>query len=226
MKLGLLVLTAGKQEGKLLEIKQAQFLVGRDPQCQLRPASPMISKRHCAVLIKGERAFIRDFGSTNGTYLNEERVEGERELKNDDQLKIGPIHFAVRLEVTKPSETPPPATKAAATTKPAAKSVDATPIPPAKPAKAPFVSSGDDDIDIASMLLDLDDGESPSSSLGSDGVPEGSTVMDLKVPEELLAAKPGTKEEGKPAAKSTTGDTRSAASKILDQMTRRPRNPS
>src|ERR1044072_5165243 len=98
MKLGLLVMTPGKQEGKLLELKQPQFIIGRAPGCNLRPASPMISKRHCALLVRGEKAFIRDFGSTNGTYLNDERVEGEHELKNDDQLKVGPILFAVRLE--------------------------------------------------------------------------------------------------------------------------------
>src|SRR3954451_23134849 len=98
MKLSLLVMTAGKQEGKVLEIKLPQFLIGRDPQCNLRPASPMISKRHCAIIQRDGKAFIRDFGSTNGTYLNDERVEGESELKNEDQLKVGPILFAVKVE--------------------------------------------------------------------------------------------------------------------------------
>src|SRR5437763_10396433 len=98
MKLTLVVLAAGKQEGKVLEIKLPQFLVGRDPQCHLRPASALISKRHCAPIQREDRAFIRDFGSTNGTFVNEEPVKGELELKHDDQLKIGPIMFAVRLE--------------------------------------------------------------------------------------------------------------------------------
>ena len=39
MKLSLVVLTAGKQEGKVLPIGLQQFLIGRDPQCHLRPAS-------------------------------------------------------------------------------------------------------------------------------------------------------------------------------------------
>src|SRR3954453_23708011 len=113
MKLSLLVLTAGKQEGKTIEVKLRQFLVGRDPQCHLRPASPLISKRHCALIQRDGKAFIRDFGSTNGTYLNEERVEGEKELHNDDQLKVGPISFVVRLETAKPEagKTPAPPTK-------------------------------------------------------------------------------------------------------------------
>src|SRR4051794_37560160 len=116
MKLSLLVLTTGKQGGKLVEIKLPQFLIGRDPQCHLRPASLMISKRHCALIQRDGKAFVRDFGSTNGTFLNDEPVEGERELKHDDQLKVGPIVFGVRIEKdAMPSQTPPPPTKNAKT---------------------------------------------------------------------------------------------------------------
>ena len=48
MKLSLVVKAAGKQEGKTLPITLSQFVVGRDPQCHLRPASAMISKCHPA----------------------------------------------------------------------------------------------------------------------------------------------------------------------------------
>ena len=231
MKFSLLVLTSGKQEGNVLEIKLPQFLIGRDPQCNLRPASPLISKRHCALIVRDGKAFIRDFGSMNGTYLNDQRVEGEQELKNDDQLKVGPIHFAVRLELpapalatpkpATPSKTPLPATRPVTKTAPAPND---TPVPGT--AKAKFVPSNDDDVDITAMLLSMEDGdESPFSQGGS--VPDGSTVMDLIIPPELLAMKPGESQTGaKPAAKAASGDTRSAAAKILDQMTKRPRNPS
>ena len=231
MKLSLLVLTSGKQEGKMLDIKLPQFLIGRDPQCNLRPASPLISKRHCAVIVRDGKAFIRDFGSMNGTYLNDQRVEGEAELKNDDQLKVGPIHFAVRLEATAPTPKPP--------TKPVAPVANKTPLPATRPitktapapndtpapptAKPKFVPSGDEDMDITAMLLEMEDGE-PSEFGSSGGVPEGSTVMDLVVPPEVLAGNaPGSK-DAKPAPKAASGDTRSAAAKILDQMTKRPRS--
>lgn len=223
MKLGLLVLTAGKQEGKLLEIKLPQFLIGRDPQCQLRPASPLISKRHCAIIQRDGKAFIRDFDSTNGTFLNDEPVKGECELKHDDQLKIGPIQFKVTLEVS--TKTPAPPTKPA----------NNTPVPPTKslpakaspsksdtppPATATKAKSGDDD-DIAAMLLSLEEGE-PSSASPEGVVPEGSTVFDMQAVS--AETNGGAKEEKKDAAKqAATGDTRSAAARILEKMTRRPR---
>src|SRR5258708_5178727 len=88
MKLSLIVMTEGKNRGKVMEIKTAQFLVGRDQQCHLRPASSLISKRHCAIVQEEGRAFIRDFGSTNGTFLNDQPVKGQVELTHGDNLKI------------------------------------------------------------------------------------------------------------------------------------------
>jgi pSer/pThr/pTyr-binding forkhead associated (FHA) protein len=216
MKLSLLVMTPGKQQGKALDIKSPQFLIGRDAQCQLRPASPLISKRHCAILIRENKVFIRDFDSTNGTFVNGEPVQGERELHHDDQLKIGPIEFTVRLEreatpVNKP--TPAPATKSA-TPKPLNK--DATPAPASKG------SSADDDA--LMMLMEMEDDSTPSSSaIGSDGIPDGSTVMDLQVPPEVLEAG-GAKPATPAPKKDNEGDTRSAAASILEKMMRRPRN--
>lgn len=135
MKLSLVVQTPGPNQGKVLEIKLSQFVVGRDPQCHLRPASPMISKRHCAVLQREGKAFIRDFDSTNGTFVNNEPVKGEIELHNGDQLKMGPLVFEVRLEATAPVNrpTPPPPTKPVTKTVAASKSSTPAPATAAKP---------------------------------------------------------------------------------------------
>src|SRR5438128_5913478 len=94
-----LVVAQGVHEGKVIPITLSQFLIGRDAQCQLRPASAAISKRHCAVLVRGTQVFVRDFGSTNGTFVNGELVQGEVELHADDRLKVGPLEFTVGLEV-------------------------------------------------------------------------------------------------------------------------------
>ena len=142
MKLSLVVLAGGKSEGKVIPVTLAQFVIGRDPDCQLRPASALISKRHCAVLVRSGKVFIRDFDSTNGTFVNDEPVKGERELRHQDKLKAGPLLFEVRIEATpavnKP--TPVPANKA-----PAGKA----------PAEKPEASGGGDDESVAAMLLAL-----------------------------------------------------------------------
>ncbi len=226
MKFSLLVLTPGKQEGKLLEIKLPQFLVGRDAQCHLRPASPLISKRHCVLIQRDGKAFIRDFDSTNGTFVNDEPIKGERELHNGDDLKIGPIAFGVRLEseVAPSTRTPPPPTKATTAIKSVASGSSASHTPPPATSSSSAGKGGAADDDIAAMLLSLEgDDSSTSSSVDASGVPEGSTVMDLKLPPEVAAAAAQQGKDEKKAAKSTVGDTRSAAANILEKMMKRPR---
>ena len=212
MKLNLVVQTPGPNKGKVLEIKLSQFVVGRDPQCHLRPASPMISKRHCALLQREGKVFLRDFDSTNGTFLNDQQVKGEVEMHDNDRLSIGPIAFLVRIE------SPAPATK---------------PTPPPAPAPAPAPAAkapaGEDDESIAAMLLSLqDEGESkPASPLANDAVPQGSTVMDIPSP----LGSGDTKEEpmGQPDPKKKDapkppGNTQTAAKAILEKYTRRQRS--
>src|SRR5690242_13724519 len=146
MKLSLVVLTPGKMEGKSIPIKVPQFVIGRDPQCHLRPASALISKRHCALIQRDGKAFIRDFDSTNGTFLNDQPVKGEVELHHEDKLRVGPLLFAVMLEAGAPAAaraTPPPPTKAPAARAPGTGQAPALKAPagaakaPAAVAKAP-----------------------------------------------------------------------------------------
>ncbi len=237
MKLSLVVLTPGPNEGKVMEIKLSQFVVGRDPQCHLRPASPMISKRHCAVIQRENKAFVRDFDSTNGTFVNNEPVKGEIELHQGDQLKMGPLVFEVRLEST-PSvnrPTPPPPTKPVTKAIPAGSSNTPAPAtnpksvakPNAAPEQTAAASSSESeetsashDDDIAAMLLSLhDDGTDTSSSPPE--VPEGSTVHEMPLPPELAAQM--AKNEPEKPKQSNSGNTSQAAKSILEKYMKRPR---
>ena len=243
MKVSLIV-ASGVHEGKIVPIIGSQFLVGRDPQCQLRPASQAVSKQHCAVLLRDGKVYLQDFGSTNGTILNEAVVQGdERQLNDNDSLKIGPLDFTVRIEIGVPKEdgTPLPdlnpenaaalaAVKAVAS-RPSPASKNATPTPSSlqsptpqpgskeapslqQKAAAKKIAAATDDDRLAAMLLGLDDGE----------IPGGSTVVDVPVPAELSAEgdKGGTKPPEKKAIVSRE-DTSSAASDILRKYMRRPR---
>jgi pSer/pThr/pTyr-binding forkhead associated (FHA) protein len=97
MKVSLLV-TQGAHKGREIPVAASPFVIGRDPQCHLRPTNPMISRRHCALVLQGGKVIIRDFGSTNGTLINDRRVQGEEELHNDDRLRLDTLVFVVRVE--------------------------------------------------------------------------------------------------------------------------------
>ena len=205
MKLSLVVLTAGKAQGQVIPVNLAHFVIGRDPQCNLRPASALISKRHCALVVKDGQIYVRDFDSTNGTFVNEAAVKGEMALKNDDVLKVGPLAFKVQVagapSISKP--TPPP--KAA--------------------------NAAADDDEAAALLLALqEDGTTGevSSGMSDSSVPSGSTVFDVPntapaasdAPPESGAKKPDAK---KPDAKTAAASASKAAESLLARYTRRQR---
>jgi len=93
-----LKVTHGPSAGKEIKIPRAQFLIGRGDECSLRPKSDAISRKHCLLLVEANQVVIRDLGSKNGTYVNGDRVEGERTLKPGDHLKIGPLEFEMLID--------------------------------------------------------------------------------------------------------------------------------
>ncbi len=98
MKASLLV-TQGAHKGREIPITVSPFVIGRDPQCHLRPTSSMISRRHCALVLEPGKLVLRDFGSTNGTLVNDRRIQGEQELHNEDRLRLDTLVFVVRIDV-------------------------------------------------------------------------------------------------------------------------------
>jgi pSer/pThr/pTyr-binding forkhead associated (FHA) protein len=87
----------GKHAGQEISVKGRKFLIGRAEDCHLRPASELISRHHCAILVEEGYIGVRDFGSKNGTFVNDERVVGERELKMGDRLAIGHLRFELQV---------------------------------------------------------------------------------------------------------------------------------
>ena len=237
MKLSLVV-AQGVHAGKVIPVTSTEFVIGRDPQCQLRPASPAISKQHCALTVRDAKAYIRDCGSTNGTFINGEQVAAEREVTTGDRLKVGPLEFDIRVEVVapapaaaRPAGAKPPSKPAA---KPAAAAVatDTVPAgatvmmePPAVAGKdkgsATTVVEGtpgtpqDDPDHLAAMLLGLDEpgGSGPTvESMSADPT----TVMEMPA----LGTKPG---DPKKEEKKGHTDSASAAAEVLSKYMRRPR---
>jgi anti-anti-sigma factor len=160
MRLRLVVLTPGKSQGKSISVTRSPFVIGRDDDCQLRPASTLVSHRHCALVVRDGRAFVRDLGSTNGTFLNDQRIEGEQELAHGDWLTVGPLDFDVHLTAT-PTVT------------------QRTPAPPSR-GRGMVVA----DEELAALLLAVvengADQEAPPD-LGAGAVPEGETRLDINV---------------------------------------------
>ena len=94
MKLKLVVL-AGAKEGLEIPLKKEKFLIGRAKECALRAGSEAISRRHCAITRHEDRYTVRDLGSRNGTYVNDQRITAEVPLAAGNELRVGPLKFRV-----------------------------------------------------------------------------------------------------------------------------------
>jgi pSer/pThr/pTyr-binding forkhead associated (FHA) protein len=93
-----LTVVGGIHNGRQISISQPVFLIGRDPACHLRPASPEVSRQHCAIVIREQYAYLRDYGSRNGTMVNHRvLMHGELQLEDGDMLEVGPLVFKVVL---------------------------------------------------------------------------------------------------------------------------------
>ncbi len=93
-----LKITSGGHAGKEIAITKKRFVIGRGDDCQLRPQSDMVSRRHCEIRVEDGKLTARDLGSRNGTIVNDEVIDGPRELKMGDRLKVGPLDFEVIID--------------------------------------------------------------------------------------------------------------------------------
>jgi hypothetical protein len=91
---------------RALTLCEGQNLIGRDADCDVRIDDPSISKRHCRLDCNGNHFVIRDLGSTNGTFVNNEPVK-RTSFDPGDVLRIGKFKF--RLEGFSLDTDPSPA---------------------------------------------------------------------------------------------------------------------
>jgi anti-anti-sigma factor len=110
-----LVLEVGKSKGKALKITGPEFVIGRDPKCQLRPASTAVSRTHTRITIREGHVYVRDLGTTNGTLLAHRLLRGtEAEAHNGDLLQIGPLLFRIVWDKSEAAAAPEPTEDATA----------------------------------------------------------------------------------------------------------------
>jgi DNA-binding response OmpR family regulator len=89
-------------------LEQAITHLGRGVENEIVIVSKRASREHAHIRRDGRRIFLDDLGSTNGTFLNGERVLGSVQLRDGDQIAIGEILFIFHDPDTTTRETPFP----------------------------------------------------------------------------------------------------------------------
>ena len=84
--------------GHLVPLTGDSVVLGRHPDCDVVLEAGAVSRQHARIVRVGEDYVVEDLESRNGTFLNEERVEGQRKLSEGDQLKICDLVFTFHVE--------------------------------------------------------------------------------------------------------------------------------
>jgi pSer/pThr/pTyr-binding forkhead associated (FHA) protein len=63
--------------------------IGRSVECELRLDDTYVSQQHARIFDRSGNWYVEDLGSTNGTFVNGERVEGRKQLHRGDLVQIG-----------------------------------------------------------------------------------------------------------------------------------------
>ena len=129
-------------DGREYVLTTASLVFGREAGCDVVVAGKDVSRRH-AEIVQTPRGYVLVDSSTNGTFVNDERIEGQRILARADVIRIGEEQFRFYADVSAVTAGPPPQAGPAASPPPAAPPsppVSTTPRPagaPTQPSAAP-----------------------------------------------------------------------------------------
>ncbi|WP_229403098.1 FHA domain-containing protein [Micromonospora okii] len=85
----LLTVVAGPMRGASFRLSVVPQVIGRSARVDIVVDDPHLSRRHASVRLAGDGVALEDLGSTNGTWLNDRRVDGTEQLCDGDVVRLG-----------------------------------------------------------------------------------------------------------------------------------------
>jgi EAL domain-containing protein (putative c-di-GMP-specific phosphodiesterase class I) len=80
----------------MVAVEPLPFIIGRDEDCNLKLTDKRISRRHSEIRKSGDHLWIRDFESTNGTFVNNKEIKQAELLEPGDTISIGKFKFCLK----------------------------------------------------------------------------------------------------------------------------------
>jgi predicted component of type VI protein secretion system len=84
-----LVMRSGPTVGKVYPLEKAELFIGRDLSNDVVINDPEISRRHARLFLQGNSYVLEDLGSTNGSFINGQRLMGPGVLRPGDSVTFG-----------------------------------------------------------------------------------------------------------------------------------------
>jgi pSer/pThr/pTyr-binding forkhead associated (FHA) protein len=103
-----LVVKEGPNPGQRTEITKTSFIIGRDPVSDLAIADIEVSRRHARLIAQSGGHVIEDLGSTNGTFVNGQRIRTMVPLRPGASIRLGElITLSYEANILDIDATPP-----------------------------------------------------------------------------------------------------------------------
>jgi hypothetical protein len=93
-----LVVRSGPSAGKVYNIEKNEITIGRDLNNEIVISDPEISRRHSRIFIQGVNYVLEDLGSTNGTFVNGQRLMGPYVMQPGEVITLGE-HINMEFEM-------------------------------------------------------------------------------------------------------------------------------
>lgn len=140
---------------KDIRVEGASAVIGRTPDADIQIPVADVSRKHCQIAVAGSKVNLKDLNSSNGTYVNNQKV-AETTLRPGDRLTVGPFTFVVQID-GQPKDIKPVPSKPAAPQ--AATKMAAPPAAKKVPDESDFDLDDMSDVDLDDMspIGDLDE---------------------------------------------------------------------
>lgn len=86
------LVVGGELNGTIFDLLEGETIVGRNPDCTIPLEFQGISRQHFKVIVNAnDEVGVQDLGSSNGTFVNNKKIEGVVNLSKGDMVKLGSI---------------------------------------------------------------------------------------------------------------------------------------
>lgn len=103
-----IIIETGPDAGRRIDLRGGSLVIGRDPTNDIVIDDIEVSRKHARLIAQSGGYVIEDMGSTNGSYVDEERIRAILPLRSGTRVRLGEnITFMYEAEVIEEADTDP-----------------------------------------------------------------------------------------------------------------------